>query len=246
MLRLVWWVQWHRRLGLMVALLVILLAVTGILINHSQSMGWHKQPVYSALVARLYGIPVTVIDKGFPLQEHWFTQVGHQLYRDRQPLAVECPDTLLGVAVQPDMLALLCGNVLLLLEPSGELIERVTQLPDQALAVTAHEDGLLLRTSAAVWHYSDATGSWSAFTGGAALSWSSAAPLPADLQDWLAQRNPVPGISREQVLLDLHSGRLFGSAGVLVVDLVGIVVILLAASGLFTWIGRWRRHRRRR
>lgn len=246
MLRLVWWVQWHRRLGLMVALLVILLAVTGILINHSQSMGWHKQPVYSTLIARIYGIPVTVIDRGFPLQDHWITQVGHQLYRDQQPLATECPDTLLGVALQPDMLALLCGNSLLLLEPSGELIERVTPLPDQPLALAANDDGLLLRTSAAVWQYNDATGRWSAFTGDAALPWSTAAPLPAALQGWLAQRNPVPGISREQVLLDLHSGRLFGSAGVLVVDLVGIAVILLAASGLFTWIGRWRRHRRRR
>ena len=54
MQRLVWWVQWHRRLGAVVAVLVCMLAVTGILINHSQDMGWHRKPVFSTVLAWLY------------------------------------------------------------------------------------------------------------------------------------------------------------------------------------------------
>jgi len=51
------------------------------------------------------------------------------------------------------------------------------------------------------------------------------------------------GLSWERLLLDLHSGRLFGSVGVFIIDLAGIALLLIALSGVWVWVtkpGRWR------
>ncbi len=43
-------------------------------------------------------------------------------------------------------------------------------------------------------------------------------------------------ITYERIVVDLHSGRLFGSFGVTLVDLVTIGIILLSFTGAYTWI----------
>ena len=65
--------------------------------------------------------------------------------------------------------------------------------------------------------------------------------LPPALRDALTARQPLPGISRERVLLDLHSGRLFGWPGVLLVDLIGIGLGLMVLSGVWTSLRRKKR-----
>ena len=43
------------------------------------------------------------------------------------------------------------------------------------------------------------------------------------------------GLPLERVLLDLHSGRIFGEAGVWLVDAAALLFLLLAGSGLWLW-----------
>ena len=43
-------------------------------------------------------------------------------------------------------------------------------------------------------------------------------------------------ITYERIVVDLHSGRLFGSFGVTLVDLVTIGIILLSITGAYSWI----------
>jgi uncharacterized iron-regulated membrane protein len=50
-------------------------------------------------------------------------------------------------------------------------------------------------------------------------------------------------LSWERLLLDLHSGRIAGRFGVLLVALVGILLICITRSGLAMW---WLHRRRRR
>jgi hypothetical protein len=43
-------------------------------------------------------------------------------------------------------------------------------------------------------------------------------------------------ITYERIAVDLHSGRLFGSFGVTLIDLVTIGIIILSFTGAYSWI----------
>jgi hypothetical protein len=169
-------------------------------------------------------------------------QVGEQLHLDQRPMQ-RCAEPLQSAVSITGMLAVLCGSHLLLLDGQGELIEQVTNLPTHALALAVQDERLLLQTVSAVFAYDDSAGEWLPASG--PVNRAQPQALPESLRQYFSQHNPVPGLSWERVLLDLHSGRLFGNAGVLVVDLVGVAICLLAFSGLLTWFGRKLRHRKR-
>ena len=46
------------------------------------------------------------------------------------------------------------------------------------------------------------------------------------------------GLSMERVVLDLHSGRIFGHYGIYLMDTAAIALLWLSLSGLWVW---WRR-----
>jgi uncharacterized iron-regulated membrane protein len=46
------------------------------------------------------------------------------------------------------------------------------------------------------------------------------------------------GLTLERLILDLHSGRIFGAYGIYVMDAAAIVLLWLSGSGLWVW---WRR-----
>lgn len=245
MQRLVWWIQWHRRIGAVVAVLVIFLAVTGVLINHSQALGWHRAPVHSATLAKLYQIPLQDLEQGFALDSRWIVQRGEQVLLDRQPVA-ECSAGLTGAALYQDMIAVLCVDELLLLDPQGQPVETLRGLPQPGRALALQDNALWVRSDSAIFGFDDAAGVWQPVAPEHAPQWILPQPLPTPLKTALNADNPVPGLTRERVLLDLHSGRLFGTAGVWVVDAVGVLICLLAFSGLLTWVGRYYRRLRRR
>jgi len=43
------------------------------------------------------------------------------------------------------------------------------------------------------------------------------------------------GLPGERVILDIHSGRILGYVGVLLVDFMAILFLLLAMSGIWMW-----------
>ena len=249
MQRLVWWLQWHRRIGAVVALLVIFLAATGVLINHSQDMGWNRAQVHSALLARLYGIPLTNVEQGFavgtPGNTHWIVQRDQQVLLGSQAVA-ECAAGVSGAVAYQELIAVLCGDTVLLLDATGQLMETVRGLPQSGKSLALQNEQLWVRSDNGVFGFDEANGAWQSVVPDAAAVWSELQPLPATLQAALNTDQPVPGLTREQVLLDLHSGRLFGRAGVWIVDAVGVLICLLAFSGLLTWGGRFYRRWRRR
>jgi uncharacterized iron-regulated membrane protein len=50
----------------------------------------------------------------------------------------------------------------------------------------------------------------------------------------------------EQLFLDLHSGRIFGTAGTLIYDLLALVVGFLAISGVVLWFRGLRNGKKKR
>lgn len=56
------------------------------------------------------------------------------------------------------------------------------------------------------------------------------------MPSWGTKGDTKQGISPEIIILDLHSGRTFGDAGVLFVDIVGLVLCIPPLTALWAWM----------
>ena len=50
------------------------------------------------------------------------------------------------------------------------------------------------------------------------------------------QRYQSQHLTLERIFVDAHSGRILGTLGVLLMDLVAIILVLLSISGLYIWL----------
>ena len=242
--RLALWIKWHRRAGLLVAPVLVMVAVTGILINHSQGFGWPAEPVYSPLLGWLYGIPAQNVEQGFhTTDDQWLTQAGTSVYLQAQPFT-DCEQTLSGAVHWPMGYALLCGQTLIMMTADGQLIEHLNGLPALVSSLGLTADGeLALRSAQQAFRLDEQAWAWQ--PAATEIRWSQHQPLPAELHDALNAQLPLPGLTLERVLLDLHSGRLFGHWGVWLVDASAVLMLFLALSGSLTWgIRQWRKRQR--
>jgi hypothetical protein len=70
------------------------------------------------------------------------------------------------------------------------------------------------------------------------VRWSSIEPVARDrLPDFVARRAPA-GLPLDRILLDLHTGRLFGPIGVVIVNAASAAFLILAVTGLITALRR--------
>lgn len=241
--------RWHRRLGASAALLVVWLSVSGIILNHTETLQLAEKPIHNGFMLAHYGITEPAI-KSFKVGEHWLNHVGgHRLFVNSKE-AVYCTEPLRGAALYKQQIVALCNAELLLLTPEGELIERLNTshgLPVQPLAIANWQGSLWIATAGGHIEANIERLGWQPASEPLPDSaWSVAQLAPQSMQEALTQEFIGADITRERVLLDMHSGRLFGPWGVYVMDLAAVILCLLAASGLWVWTSaKWRRRRKR-
>lgn len=235
--------QWHRYLGLAVAILAVLLALTGLMLNHTEKLRLDEQQLNQRWLLQWYGIK-SQTGRFFQTGTQWLSQWGDRLYLDRKALSPHQQEELVGAVRLPQMIVAASRDTLLLLTPEGELIERMDSLSGvpkdiQAIARDSADRIVLLTLTGKVIGDPD-EGVWEPVTTEA--SWSTDGTPPETLRLALGQDNSGPTLTLERIILDLHSGRLFGSLGSYVMDGAAVLLLFNAVSGVLIW---WRRRRQR-
>ncbi|MDF1644822.1 MAG: PepSY-associated TM helix domain-containing protein [Pseudomonadales bacterium] len=243
MLRLV---RWHRRLGLILVLFLVLLATTGILINHSDQLDI-DQPVRNSAVLSWYGVDSPDQVTGIQTPLGWFSQMGTGIYQQKKRIA-QCDEaTFVGALALPNQFILACEQVLFVLDESGQVEEKLDALfglpvPINGLSKNDSNEVLIRvgidKSSSQVYKLNLEMAQWAIVTPVGQYEWPSLLAIPSDLQAALLSDYRGTDISWERVLLDLHSGRLFGSVGNWLMDIVAVLILLLASSGLRLWWAR--------
>jgi len=231
--------HWHRQLGLLAALFAIILTFTGILLNHTTELALDQRYVADNWLTAGYGLqapqPVT-----YQTEEHWITQVGKRLYLDSREVATGSTP-LLGAVNYQGMETILTEEALWLFDGLGELIERL----ELATALPLTPKGLGISQKGALAILTDQ--GWQS-TGEALFPWSvtkqsvnMAIPgeLPQAIQQQINRAYKGKGATYERLLLDLHTGRIWGPYGVYLMDLVALILAGLAITGVITWVRRW-------
>jgi hypothetical protein len=227
---------------------LVFLSFTGILLNHSPAAGLSKRILSSEWLLDWYGFE-TVALSGFKVGKQWISHPGHrELYIDGQPVAA-CAPPLLSAARTDSFLIALCKDELVILSFNGELVEKINMLSglpeyttnmkyfNNTLFIQSHNKILSLDPDTLKVKPSELI----------IESWPLPSSLPSTIIEKLKQNSQLPGISLETVILDLHSGRFFGDAGVLFVDFMGLLTVFLAMTGTYVWfMKRRKKHLKRR
>jgi len=229
------WRRWHRWLGLAVALPVLVLSVSGVLLNHIASFDWASRPL-PPLLARWYGVPVPDAVSGVSLGNHWYAQANNNLFVDGQK-RLDCPAPLRGVVQENSWTVVGCADELLLLNGQGQQVERMGAaygVPAFS-AIGRNEQGLVLKTGQGLIQYDVNQLASEVLPEGASWQPSRQQDLPDTMTQQIIAQSVPPSLHWQRLLLDLHAGRLFGLAGQLVMDLAALLLVILALTGTVIW-----------
>ena len=232
--------KWHTKIGVYIALFVFLLVITGIALNHSQQLNLNKYFIQSELLLDFYQISPANEPIAFQSNGQWATQVGERLYFNESEIAKDV-DTLVGLIKTDDMYVIAFDVQLALLTETGELVEKlsgVEGVPSGMQALGKDERGdVVIKASHGYYQVNLDDLEWNEYDELEA-NWSESSSIPDQLKTGLLKKYRGSGLSLERVLRDLHSGRIVGTWGIYAVDMIALLFLFLAITGLWMWWGR--------
>jgi len=232
----------HRWMGLAAALLVVILAVTGVLLNHTEALGLDSDYIENNEVLAWYGIKMPDRQLYYHIDTNWLVQIGQQLFFNEQSVEKSEAD-LRGVIRNGGIYILALPNALILLSDAGELIEKITPengLPKDIKTIAINQkQQVILKTEQGNYSSNDEFLTWYRFTESIQNAVYSKPIIPTEeIKKSYQQQFLGHNISQERLLLDLHSGRLFGKWGIYLMDMAAIFMLFLAISGTWVWLKR--------
>ena len=239
---------WHRYVGISAALLVLILAVTGLMLNHTGELELDSQHIQNDWLLDQYGIRAPEDIRSYQVEGRWLSQWGERLFPNQAEIG-ETQEKLLGGLFYKGMLIMAMESEVWLLTPEGELIEKLGSnegLPAGMSAVGIGDNGqLAVMTVRGIYTADRDLLIWQDAPETITV-WVNSKDLPASLYQHLLQKYRGHGLSLERVILDLHSGRIFGQYGIYIMDAAAVLMLFLAISGSWIWGIRQIRNRQRR
>lgn len=231
--------DWHKRAGLFAFVFMIWLGFSGFLINQSASWGYDTKRVDWDWVMKLYSLHPEPPQNGFNAGGQWLAATTDYTLVNARPLDIAIREPrgfVVGGTVDKPVYFIAAAESLLLLNAKGERLDELTPpiLPVSAIRrigmVKGHPGSIVVQDLDA-FQSMDEGNTWTPVAS-TAVEWSEAKVLPEDERSRLLPFSR-PSVSLEHVLVDAHSGRLFGSYGAWVINFVGIAAMLLAISGIW-------------
>jgi len=244
----------HRYAGLSIAVFAIILSITGILLNHTEEFGLHEKNVTSPWLMGLYGIKAPEIKTAFSINnlnsvnnlnnDHLIIEFGDSLYLNNQ--SVDCQPPLNGAIKTKELLFIANQSQLCLLTPNIENTELIDTL---SLPITNpinsikrlgldDKDNIVIDTTSGLLTINSEYTAFVDQKNTSTIKWGMARTVPKNIKNNLIKQHKGEGLPLERIILDLHSGRIVGLAGVYFMDLVALLLIFLAVSGVITWANR--------
>jgi hypothetical protein len=226
----------HRSMGVAVAIFLLLFAATGVMLNHSAQFQLNQRYISWNWLMAHYGIGKVEPDAVFLLDNKIISQFDTQLFIDASPVThIDRP--VLGGITLDDLIVLATDQAIILLTRDGEFIERMgaeagTPAPIQNIG-TYHGEPVIQARSG-MWRSNFMLDVWEPMSL-QGVSWSKPHPMPDSVAKQLKTFFYGKGVSVEQLLIDIHNGRILGAVGVWLVDIIGILLLVLSFTGLWMW-----------
>ena len=246
--------QWHRHLGIVLAVFLLALASTGFLLNHTAELKLNQTYIDNTWLLDQYGIRIPENITAFYNDGQWISQWNQAIYLNAQAVGFN-QQALRGIASWNNMFIVAFSNELQLYTDKGQLIEKIqhheflknieavgiiyNKSGLQATSYEAPSSQLGIKSQHTVYLADSELLNWrpvhNANIVNVDITWAQERELPAMLQQAIGVDYRGHQLHLERVLLDLHSGRIFGIVGTYVVDAAAVLMLLLALSGIRLW-----------
>jgi len=241
--------KWHRRIGFTAAIFLINLAVTGILLNHSEDLELHNNFVESPWLTDWYGVVAPEQALCFSLQSKRIPicQLGEKIFSNEQLLIQEANQLVSAVDFEGLIYLATLDQVYVYTE-SLELVEVISAeegLPTPILSFGISEKlnhptkkyqsrFVSIVSQNSYWIMEPDELYWKE-TVSFMLTETSLFRLNEESLLQLQTLYSKFQLTQLKLVQDLHSGRILSFSGQLITDLVGVVIILLVLSGFLAW-----------
>jgi hypothetical protein len=238
---------WHRRIGLAAIILVIILAITGIMLNHTERLGLDEHYVNNSALLSWYGIAPEGEPVAYRAGDHVITAWDNTLFFDDR-IVTDLKQVMHGAMAGEQFIVVALDSAIILLSPQGEFIEHVSTNISftniQRLGMKYNRP--VIETSDPLYYIADEhILDWDVISN-EGIAWTSPYTLTEQERDRLLVSYRGNGLKLERVILDLHSGRLFGRYGSYIMDAAAIALLWLSLSGLWVWSSRRSKMKRKR
>jgi hypothetical protein len=228
----------HRALGLVASLFVIVLSLTGLLLNHPESFEFLDRPLQREALLRWYGLTPEGELTSYPADGHVGSSLDRGIYLDDRYVAAS--DTpLIGVARLDWGFALATPDVLWMVnldetDGNAAVIDRMdsASLPGGLSKIGIDASGrLVVQTRERVFRGSEDLLSWHE-ADPESVAWSEPSEASEALRSAILRQFRGEGLLWSRLIADIHTGRFLGRYGVWLMDGASVVLLLLVATGL--------------
>lgn len=235
-----WAAKTHRVVAINAMLFLLLLAVTGVILNHADGLGLSSTYPPGVMQRVLYGAKAPTVDSAYVAGDLLFASAAGELYVDAVKLA-ETGQPLKGAVAVRGGIVLATGTELLLATSGAELVERIApelKASIDKLGVRGRDAVLLVGQSLLVLDTGQMRLTEVDDSADANILWSEPVVVTASQAQQIAAAAGSRLFSWERLLLDLHSGRILPGVGRLLADLAALCLVYLCITGLLLWFRR--------
>jgi len=227
---------WHRRIGVLSALFVLLLSITGIALNHTDLLRLSQQSIKSQWLLDHYGIKPPTDLRFYQIPN--VTVMDNLVWFDKNML-VEVSGRIIAVVKLNSHIAIVMEDQLYLYNEQGLLVDHIDTnlgLPRDIQQVNIKNNILTLKTKHGYWASDEQLLSWHEILLNNEPKWVLSSGMSIQQKEVYKLYFRAQFLTLERIILDAHSGRIFGTIGVLFMDAVAVLLIFLSLSGIYMWL----------
>lgn len=228
---------WHRRIGIVVANVLLIVSVTGIALNHVAGFQLDRITVSSPALLALYDIPQVSEDvQAYQVNGQYVALVAGRLFIDgKQVLGESGP--IVGAAATGEFTAVAEESRVHLFLSDGQFVESIaiSRLESPLVGLASDGETFVAVTDTGAYAANGSLSRWEPVDWPERIAPTSS--LPAEVRERINQHLSGTGLPLYRIVLDIHSGRILGHLGPWLMDIAGVLIIILSITGLWMWLG---------
>jgi len=229
-------------MGVTSALFVILLSISGLILHQSVRLDLDRQFIESSTMLAWYDIEVPGITLSYSAADDRVSLIADAIYFNARRVAGSY-SALVGLVHTDFAYALATNDQILLLTRDGDLVEvlgSVHGVPFGIEAIGSAEDGAVYLKIAGSLIEADLDAlTWAgSVMQESAIEWSSSSAPSEQMAGRIGSDYAASLLSWERLVLDIHSGRFLGKFGVVLVDIMALLFVFMAVTGIWIWSRR--------